>query len=319
MKEKHQSICSKIINDLVDITVRIADYHQANANYISKSIENEWRISFLKNKPIFEFMDHFDDLEEAEDVEEIKNEKEIKEDDEIIVENGIRRNSGEKVNNKERIKIKKELKAEEKQRLVQLELERQQSLADADFENYWDLASPWDQFVPKREEVEEISRLGRIVLGYIVHRLLEILYPYPTKVMGCPVPKVKVAAIILGVTNATLHEQLREFLKNAGIRLLTMEDAINYCLESYKREMIDVEYIDLNIISATTRDIKKLEVKSKINDSREHHPKKTERSAKLATSQQSAAEEKQTQTPRQIPYDDMDPVLSDTAYIGREI
>jgi len=108
-------------------------------------------------------------------------------------------------------------------------------------------------------------------------------------------------------------------LKDAGIRLLTMENAINYCLENYKREMIDVEYIDLNIISATTRDIKKLEVKSKTDDSREHHPKKIERSAKLETSQQSAAEEKQTQTPRQIPYDDMDPVLSDTACIGRVI
>lgn len=322
MKEKHQDICSEIINDFTDIAVKIADYRQTNGNHIPNSVWNEWRMSFLKNQSIFELINHFNDVEEKEDVEKIKNEEKIKvnEDDEVTVKNA-RRNSEERIRNEEEgIKIGKGLKAEEKQKLVQLELERQQSLADADFESYRDLASPWDQFVPKREEeAEEVYRLGCVVLGYIVHRLLEILYPYPAEVVGCPVPRVKIAAIILGITNATLHEQLRELLKNTGIRLLTMEDAINHCLERYKQEMINVKYIDLNIISATTRDIKRLEAKNKTDDSRERHLKKIERSAKLATPQQSVAEEKQTQTPRQIPYDDMDPILSDTAYIGKGV
>lgn len=314
MKEKHHGICSEIINDLIDIAVKISDYRQVNGNHIPNSIWNEWRMLFLKSQPIFEHTDYFD--EEAENTEETKNEKEIKtnEDEE---EKGARGNSGERVRNEEGIKIGKTLKVEENRKLVQLE--RQQSLTDADFESYRDLASPWDQFVPKREkEVEEVYRLGCVVLGYIVHRLLEILYPYPAKIMDCPVPRVKVAAIILGVTNATLHKQLRELLKNTGIRLLTMEDAINHCLESYKREMVDVEYIDLNIISTTAKDIKRLEAKSKA-DSRELHSKKIERSAKSTPFHQNVAEEKQTQTPRQIPYDDMDPILSDTAYIGRKI
>lgn len=322
MREKYQGICSEIVNDLVDITVRIADYRQANGNHISNSIWNELKMSFLKSQPLFEFVDHFDDVKE--DVEEIKNEKQMKvneyDENDEIVENSARRNSGERIRNEDGIKIGKELKAEEEQRLVQLELERQRSLVDADFESYCNLTSPWDQFVPKREEgVEEVYKLGCVVLGYIVHSLLEILYPYSTKIMDSSVPRVKVAAIILGVTNATLHEQLRELLKNTGIRLLTMEDAINHYLESYKREMADVEYIDLNIISATARDIERSEAKSKTNDSRERRPKKIERSTKLATSQQNAAEEKQTQTPRQIPYDDTDPILSNTACIGRGI
>ncbi|XP_071571131.1 sperm flagellar protein 2-like [Temnothorax nylanderi] len=312
IKEKHQDICSEIINDFADIAVKIADYRQANGNHIPNFAWNECRMSFLKNQPIFKLMDHFNNIEEKEDVEEMKNEEKMNEDDKVIdMENGTRRNSEER-------KIEKELKAEKKQKLVQLELERQRSLADVDFESYQDLASPWDQFVPKREkEAEEVYRLGCVVLGYIVHRLLEILYPYPAEIVGCPVPRVKVAAIILGMTNVTLHEQLRELLKNTGIRLLTMEDAINHCLERYKQEMVDVEYIDLNIISATTKEIKRLEAKNKTDDSRVRHPKKIERSAKLATPQQSVAEEKQTQTPRQIPYDDMDPILSDAAYIGK--
>lgn len=321
MKKKNHIICSEIMSDFADIAVKIADYRHANGNHIPNSIWNEWRMLFLKNQPIFELTNHFND-EKKEDAEEIKNEEKMKvnEDDKVIDENDTRKNSEKGIKNKkERIKIRKELNAEEKQ-LVQLELERRQSLVDADFESYRDLASPWDQFVPKREEeTEEVYRLGCAVLGYIVHRLLEILYPYPTEVMGCPVPRVKVAAIISGITNATLREQLRELLKNTGIHLVTMEDAINHCLERYKQEMIDVKYIDLNIISATTRDIKRLETKNKTDDLRERHPKKIERSVKLATLQQSAAEEKQTQTPRQIPYDDMDPILSDTAYIGRGI
>lgn len=318
IREKHRDICLKIMQDLVDIAVKMADYRQANNNHIPYSIWNEWKTSFLRNQPIFELEDHLDDVDEQmENVEEIKNKEETKHKE--IIEDKIRMKNEEKIKNKEEIKIEKKLKTEEKQKLIQLELERQRSLADTDFESYRDLSSPWDQFVSKEEEKDdEVVRLGRIVLGYIVHRLLEILYPYSSE-LSCPVPRVKVAAIISGIVNPTLHEQLRELLKNHGIHLLRMEDAINHCLERYKREVADVEYIDLNIISATTRDLKKLETKSKMNDSWDHHQKKNEKRTKIITSQQSAAEEKQTQTPRQIPYDDMDPVLSNTAYIGRKI
>ncbi|XP_025073961.1 sperm flagellar protein 2-like [Pogonomyrmex barbatus] len=293
MKEKYQSICSEIVNDFVDIAMKISDYCQANNNHIQNFIWNECRTLFLKNQPIFELIDYFDDIEEIESVGEIKDKEKMKE----IIKNNAERKSWEK-----------------NQRL---EMERWRSLVDADFESYQDLTAPWDQFVPKREEeAEQIYRLGCVVLGYIVHRLLEILYPYPTEVFSCPVPKVKFAAIVLGITNVSLLEQMRELLKNNGIRLLTMEDAINYCLEKYKQEMADVEYIDLNIISATARDIKKLEAKDKTNNLKDlKDPKKIEQSAKIATPQQST--EKQTQTPRQIPYDDIDPILSNTAYIGK--
>ena len=315
MKEKHQDICLEIVNDLVDIVVKLADYRQANDNYIP--VWNELRLLFLKCQPIFEHMDYFDNVEEAEKIEEIENEKEMK-----MNEDKEENDASEKrIRNEEGIQIEKALKVEENQELVRLE--RQQALTDADFESYRDLASPWDQFVPKREkEVEEVYRLGCFVLGYIVHRLLEdILYPY-SKIMVCPMPRVKVAAIILGVTNATLHKQLQELLKNTGIRLLTMEDAINHCLESYKREMVDVEYIDLNIILTTARDIKRLEAKNK-DDSKEFHRKKIERLVKSTPFHQnpqknSSAEEKQTQMPRETPYDDMDSILSNSAYIGRK-
>lgn len=102
MREKYQGICSEIVNDLVDITVRIADYRQANGNHISNSIWNELKMSFLKSQPLFEFVDHFDDVKE--DVEEIKNEKQMKvneyDENDEIVENSARRNSGERIDRK---------------------------------------------------------------------------------------------------------------------------------------------------------------------------------------------------------------------------
>lgn len=316
IREKHQSICLEIMEDLADIAVKMADYRQAKNNHIPDFIWNECKTSFLRNQPIFELVDdHFDNVEQIKDVEEIENKEETN--NKEIMQNEIKMRNGEKIRSKDEIEIEKKLKSEEK--LVQLELERQRSLTDADFESYRDLSSPWDQFVSKEEKKdEEVIRLGCIVLGYVVHRLLEILYPYPNGTASCAVPRVKVAAVISGIINPTLHEQLRELLKNNGIRLLKMEDAINHCLERYKREMADVEYIDLNIVSTTTRDIKKLQTKNKIDNSRDHQ-KKIERTTKMATSQKNSAEEKQTQTPRQIPYDDMDPVLSDTAYIGTKI
>lgn len=316
IRKKHRDICLKIVEDLADIAVKIADYRQTNNNHIASPIWNEWKTSFLRNQSIFEPVDHYDDIEQIGDIEKIINKEETK--NKEIRENKVRMRNGEKIRRKEEIKIEKRLKIEEKQKLIQLELERQQSLTDADFESYQDLSSPWNEFVSKEEEKdEEVVKLGRIVLGYVVHRLLEVLYPYPSEAVS-PVPRVKVAAIISGIINPILHEQLRELLKNNGIYLVRMEDAINHCLEKYKQEMTDVEYIDLNIVSTTTRDIKTLETKSKADDS-DRHQKKIEKATKVIMSQQNAAEEKQTQTPRQIPYDDMDPVLSDTAYIGKEI
>lgn len=294
----------KILEDFADIAIKIAQYRQANDSYIPHFIWNECRTLFLKNQSIF---GDFNEIDEMEDEEETENLKEIGN----KIETTINEN---KIKNETDLRIEEECQAEEKQRRQhRVKLEHRKALVDMDFENYRDLAAPWDEFVPEREEeIKEISRLGRIVLGYVVHRLLEILYPLPIQVATCPVPKVKVAAIILGITNPKMHEQLRELLQGSGIRLLRMEDAINHCLESYKQEMSHIEYIDVNIVSATT-DVK--EMKSKMNDPKEHRLKRIE---KTTPQPDVTTEEKQTQTPRRIPYDDMDPILSDAACTGRE-
>lgn len=287
MREQHRGICIEILSDLADMAVKISQYRQANDSEIPSFIWSECRTLFLKSQPIFD--DEF----------EIKDEEE----EEIA---STASNDETETSNDNDVK--------EQQKLYRMKLEHQRALADTDFENYRDLAAPWNEYVKVEMDssVERVSRLGCLVLGYIVHRLLEILYPLPIQVTTCPVPRVKVAAIVQGVTTAALHEQLRNLLVDTGIRLVRMEDAINHCLECYKQEMSQMEHIDLDAIWAKDVMRKVKETKRRTDEPRERRIKRIEKTPSPDT-----VAEKETQTPRQIPYDDMDPILSDTAYIGR--
>jgi len=288
--------------DFVDIAIKLAHSRETDVNSILYTVWSECRTFFLTSQPIF---DGFDMINEFNDEEEARIAEKARDEEEEMI---------DEAEYEEYFDYEEEFEEEKKP----LKLSYLSALADRDFENYRDLTAPWDEFLPKREEkIEETSRLGCIVLGYVVHRLLEILHFSPIQVAPCPIPRVKVAAVILGITNSILHEQLRELLKDSGIRLLRMEDAINHCLKSYKQEMSHTEYIDLNMVSASARDVKRLETKSKMDEIAERHLKIMEKTKKVTPRVDAMIEEKQTQTPRQIPYDDMDPILSDAACIGR--
>ncbi|KAI4486495.1 hypothetical protein M0804_005865 [Polistes exclamans] len=284
LREKHERICREVIEDLIDIALKVVEYRSSNECYVPKAIWNEWKTLFLKCQPIFDpFENEFPKKEEKEEEEE-----------------------------------------ENIEEIVQSRLDREEVLNEANFESYHTLQSPWDEYVPPMTdpEIEEILKLGELVLGYIVHRLLEFVYPYPTGYLESPVPKVKTAAIILGIVEPRLYDSIEILLNNSGIRLVSMKDAINYCLLRYKEEMLDVEYIDANIIRATD-DI----VKRKVDDLKKNtttKSKKTLKSDKVSVrrkvkekEKEKGLEEKETQTPRVIPYDDMNPILSDAAYVGK--
>ncbi|KAK2581189.1 hypothetical protein KPH14_007991 [Odynerus spinipes] len=293
IREKHARVCLEVLQDLADIAVKAAECRSSNDGCVPKAIWNEWKALFLKCQPIFE------PLEE----EEWDQEEETQQQDERIEE------------------------------IMQSRLEREATLNEADFESYHTFGSPWDEYVPPIEpETEEILRLGELVLGYIVHRLLEFVYPYPIGLMESPVPKVKVAAIVLGVVELRLCQIIQALLKKSGIRVVLMENAINYCLSRYKEEMSDVKYIDASIVKATEDILKKTNGKGggeglKIVESGTRSKKSSKTLSKSSKAsmrrrdrereKKRDAEEKETQTPRVIPYDDMDPVLSDAAYVGK--
>ncbi|KAL2718829.1 hypothetical protein V1478_011248 [Vespula squamosa] len=284
LREKHERICRETVQDLVDVALKVAEFRSSNEGYVPKVIWKEWKTLFVKCQPIFEiFEDEFPKGEEDEMEEEIEE-------------------------------------------IIRSRRDREEALNEANFESYHTLQSPWDDYVPPIEpEIEEILKLGELVLGYIVHRLLEFVYPYPVDFLEPPVPKVKTAAVILGVVEKRLYDPIRTLLKKSGISLVSMEDAINYCLLRYKEEMLDVKYIDANVLRATEEIFKESTVpKRKSGDSKKatftarsrknlRSPKPTEENQK----EKKDSEDKETQTPRVIPYDDVDPTLTNTAYVGK--
>ncbi|XP_025156059.1 sperm flagellar protein 2-like [Harpegnathos saltator] len=334
--EMYRGICLEIVKDLADIAVKIAEFRQANDSHVPPFVWSDCKTLFLRNQPIFEFAEYLDlfDVEDAVEDGEEEEEKNVDIQREAEDKVTIRRMKNGEVTEDEKEEARRTesgrgKKAEDKRKLLQLKLDHQRVLADADFENYRDLASPWAEFAPTKEkgqakdedEAEEVFRLGRLVLGYVVHRLLRMLHRQPTEITTRLAPRVEVAAIVLGIMNATLLEELRELLKKYNVHLLRMEDAINRCLERYKQEMVDVEYIDLDVIPAKARDVRRPRAKGKgTNATKNRRMKLPERATMkntMTTQRQKAAEEKQTQTPRQIPYDDLHPTLSDAAYIGK--
>ena len=95
----------------------------------------------------------------------------------------------------------------------------------------------------------------------MVHRLLK-LFPYRSRRIECELPyrNSPNSAIILGITDPTVHGTIRELLEKSNLRLVRMEDAINHCLETVTRnEMADVEYIDLNVVAATEKIVQQLQ------------------------------------------------------------
>lgn len=307
LREKHERVCRDTLRDLIDVALKVAEYRCSNEGYVPKVIWNEWKALFLKCQPIFEpFEDKFNVDEEGERLEEIEE-------------------------------------------IVRSRVEREEALNEANFESYHNLESPWDDYVPPMEpEIEEILKLGELVLGYIVHRLLEFVYPYPVGPLEPPIPKVKTAAIILGVLEESFYDPIQSLLKKSGIRLVTIRDAINHCLLRYKEEMSDVKYIDANVVRATeeifnesSASRRKSEDSKRRNEfvtSRSRNDDDLLRSGKLSGKvkgeekegrrtgrrrrsdkniEKDSPKEKETQTPRVIPYDDVDPILSSVAYLGK--
>ncbi|XP_076232985.1 sperm flagellar protein 2 [Calliopsis andreniformis] len=321
MKQKHWKICREAAEDLIDLATRIAIYRKENDGHVPRATLREWETLFLKCQPIF---DKDVSLEIGDDMEE--------EDKQDMFEEASR-----------------------------ARIEKMEALQEALFDDYCEVNSPWNEYFPMlAEDTRDMFELGRMVLGYIVHRLLNYFRSDPADRARALLPKLNPVAIIVGLTSPTVHETVRALLERSQIRLVRMEEAINFCLERYKNEMADVEYIDLNVITATDETVKELEKynrrlksagmvdgpqsdggssrpnkSSKTSKSREEKKKKkkkkttttatttmtmtrkSERSSKNGEEQDPTTQEKETQTPRNIPYDDMDPVLTDSAFIGK--
>ncbi|XP_043529166.1 sperm flagellar protein 2-like [Frieseomelitta varia] len=298
IRERHWTICRDVVDDLATIALNVGDHRRVNDGYVPLTLLSEWKTLFLKCQPIFD--------------EEIPRDARQERDGSDLL-----------------------LKSDAWTKIGKVD-----ALRDALFDDYLETRPPWDVSLPEiGEESREIARLGRLVLGHVVHRLLDGLYAKPLDRSQILLSKFKNTAIVVGIGDVAVYELIRAVLDRSGVRTVRMEDAINHCLERYRQEMSDARYIDSTIIAATTEVLRELENEKKRVSCSERFarldkrldesasvPEMTEGKSEVreksvaptkTREEESNNRDKQTQTPRNIPYDDLDPVLTDTACIGK--
>ncbi|XP_053987923.1 sperm flagellar protein 2-like [Hylaeus volcanicus] len=304
LQERHCQFCRETVKEVINLALKIEDYRQTNDGLVPETILREWKTMFVRCQPITD-----DEIEVEIDVD---TDTDNEEEDSLF------------------------------EKISKIKQERIEVLQDGLLEDYLETNPPWDAFAPMvAEDARETFELGRVVLGYVVHRLLNYIHADINKPRPS-LPNTKNAVIILGIGNPTVHESIRQLLENNDIHLVRMEDAINYCLKQYKAEMLDAESIDLNIVAATNEVVKELQRgKQRISCLRKRrassgskseeavsrrsrssmpttkNDSQTSKMDRLSKEAKSHTQEKQTQTPRNLPFDDLDPVLSDSAYIGK--
>ncbi|XP_069700124.1 sperm flagellar protein 2-like [Periplaneta americana] len=125
-----------------------------------------------------------------------------------------------------------------------VEKERQESMDESDLTDYLSLLGIWflEDLCP-----ELAGGDGNLyVLGYIVHRLLDLKYPpLPTPVIA-DLPPVSIATAVVGLNDGKIIPILRQLLHSHDVYVIELENVIDYCLQSYKQEANGNIKIDFN-------------------------------------------------------------------------
>lgn len=136
VKEKHWEICSEVVNDMVDLAMKITIYRETTGEHVPRIILREWETLFLGCQPIFEqeMSINLDEIWDEEETEDIFEE------------------------------------------MSEAKLGKMETLQEGLFDDYLEANAPWDEFLPMlAEDAQEMLDLGRAVFGFVVHRLLNYL------------------------------------------------------------------------------------------------------------------------------------------------
>lgn len=101
---------------------------------------------------------------------------------------------------------------------LHLEIQRQYTLNEVQIEKYLK------------------TRVSDNILGHIVHRLLGIKYPRPPPPPGVDLPRMPVMALLLGLSDAEAVGNLLDVLVQQQVSLVLFEDALEFCIEAYRKE-----------------------------------------------------------------------------------
>lgn len=273
-----------IIQSIIDISLRISEIRDLTSCQIPKSLMKDLKELFFKNLPIFDILENFEVLCEDNENED----EEFDGENDFAIEND-------------------DLKNQEKH--------RQNVLNECDFVDYLHLVGSWMVSLLFPDGTE--NEVQQKVLGYIVHRLLELKYPTPNIPTPVPLKPMKPVVIIQGL-DSDGYNMLFDLMEACKILIVRIDDVINFVLSVYKEELSVVRDIDIDSVFKKATE-KSLQEKPKT-------VKEKEVSKKVQLLKNTAVEipmfnieflsqDKQTQTPRKIPDDD--PVFSPVAEIGK--
>lgn len=272
----YYEICYETMLALVDYATKYAYFTRLIEGDIPDHYIHEWKTLFFRKQPIFDVL---------EPIEDILKEPAIEEEPEPEVE-----------------------------KIMRLELERQDALNDSEFLEYHNYSYPWtlDLLIPNYDPESEDRKyeyLGTRIQGHVVYTLLEIKYPYAPPRPPANLPDFSTKALIRGLPDKMLTLAMQALLNMSKIHVVRLESAINYCLYSFKNEMTGIVDIDVNY--------------DKFQNMAPEHSKDLIKTLKEDMGSKSSdfdsiaipPNTKQTQTPKTLPEDDL--VLSTAAELGK--
>lgn len=286
MKRKrlhYYEICYDTMLSIIDYATKYAYYKKLIGDDIPNHFIHEWKTLYYKQQPIFDIL---------EPIEYILKDQRTEEEPIPQVEE-----------------------------VVRLELDRQEVLNDSEFKEYHNYSYPWtlDLLIPNYDpesEERKYEYLGTRILGHVVYTLLEMKYPYPPPKAPAGLPKFATKVILRGLPDRSITVPMQVLLNMRKIFVVRLETAINYCLRSFKSEMVGCSDIELSFDKfmnvALADDEKDLIKHMKAEDDATFKVSEATVVTMLGTIPPNT---KQTQTPKAIPEEEI--VLSRAACLGK--
>lgn len=273
-----KKICSETVEDLVQLACCEAEYKRKIGEEPPRRLRDMWKKMFTSVIPLDSFL--------------VPTEIILKKPDE---------------------------RPEEIEEIVHLEIDRQDRIDKADLASYQTFEWPWLVTNVNFEDhgLEDMD-CALNILGYIVHKLLAVKYPFPPLPSKPEFPNISVSACINGLDTSCLPV-LQEILDLRQILVVQVQECIDYCLQAFIKETTVEES---NSDEQLEDKKKKVKEKGKDNGPKQ---KKVKKGAKIKVIASTIDEElitdkksfidKKVQTPRYYPDEEIP--LTHQAELGK--
>lgn len=171
--------------------------------------------------------------------------------------------------------------------------EERSILDEEEFLSYHNKTGSWTVDVPCEgySQCEHIESQGYRILGCILEKFFAAKYPIPKYANPDPLPTKRFATILLNAKDLLKNSTFLDLLSERNTLVIQMSQAIAFCLEEYKRELIEFDEM--------STEFSQFEISLKNSASEEHQINNSIESE--STIQIVDLANKHTQTPTKLP------------------